>query len=501
MFRALRRRAGPVRVFSVSLRIHQLDSIPVTNSLVFVRWELVRKDLSETPTDRTLPRPIEPGNIVRWNEDFPFDVRIPSDSVDTSVLQPCVLRLCIRSERRRKAGFDDHGVVEIDLAHIACDGKVTRSFLAQGSKLNSTLKLTIKVSQVVGNDIFRRPGAGSTSSQASIPPASIPAATPHPSASTVTNFATLNGPSSGLSPPSGSRMVDASSVAPSTGNVAQSTGRPFGVAPTGTSGGGNVRSEGILRQPPRRSSAIEPAQVQMDGHRLLHNGAPPPVAGMQNPILHTSCSVPIFTTGEDRHRVRSVENRILHGNEDGDAAYDGSNHVGNLLPVEASVPAAHTPPVSPSTTRVDSLLLGSSVVEPGATPTASHAVPLSPRSPSGSVSAAAVLEYLVPEAVQEPVYEDVRLRRVRNAVAPHLVSSRVPVSVVLDRVFEGLSKTRSSTIESGKPDVKALGAKHHSREADGAFNVAAIHVPMTKPLLGQAALSTSRSTPGMSLLQ
>lgn len=166
------------RTFRVHLIVHQLDSIPVIHRLLYVQWRARRSHPSD---GRTQAQPVEPGNVVRWNATEVFTVIIPAESADMAVLQPSPLMLELRSERKGRwaPSYHAEGRVDLDLSEVAAVGSISRNFLVQESLLNTTLKLTVRLTHQSGDKIFRtrtlpegnNPGA---SPHASTPTASTP---------------------------------------------------------------------------------------------------------------------------------------------------------------------------------------------------------------------------------------------------------------------------------------------------------------------------------------
>eukprot|EP00178_Gracilaria_changii_P001239 TRINITY_DN1171_c0_g1_i1.p1 TRINITY_DN1171_c0_g1~~TRINITY_DN1171_c0_g1_i1.p1 ORF type:complete len:411 (+),score=73.23 TRINITY_DN1171_c0_g1_i1:60-1235(+) len=151
----MRFRGGPQRVFAVALTIHQLDSIPPIHQLLYVQWRARRA----SPQDgRTPSLPVEPGNLIRWDCQAHFTLPISSDAADHTLLQPAPLLLQLRSERRTRwvgSASSFEGTVTVDLAEVAAVGFLSRNYLVQGSLLNTTLKLSIRVTHKSGDKIFR----------------------------------------------------------------------------------------------------------------------------------------------------------------------------------------------------------------------------------------------------------------------------------------------------------------------------------------------------------
>jgi hypothetical protein len=382
MFLTRRRRPVAERVFDVWLNINQLDSIPVVNTVMFVRWDVVNDKLAEPATGRTWSRPVEPGNVVRWDESISFTARIPSVPDDSVQLAPFVLRMSIRSERRKKSGFDELGIVEIDLADLAGREKVTRSCLLHKSQLNSLLKIYVKVQLRHGDPFYRR---SSHKKDAEVL-AGVP---PDFSTSSFTSALTTTPTSdiSGSATESSSATL-APSVTPST-----SYSHNLEQAARGNTSGQFVPSAG--------AGATPQAQTQ----------------GAQSAMLGLSGIAP------SRQSIDSSMDHAVHQKTTGPQSLpqwrqttrDDSIRTQRRSPASALRPAGRARPLSNNSRRDRSARVSS---------------PLSPR-----LNASEVLDFLVPEPEQDEVYELMRLLRIRPEVPSHILASRVPVETAIDNVM------------------------------------------------------------------
>lgn len=143
------------RTFRVELTVHQLDSVPALHKLFFIYWRARR---SQPNDGRTPAQPVQHGNIVRWDNTINFDVVIPSETNDPTILRPSILQVQLRSERQGRwisTSFTPEGNVAMDLSEVAAVGILSRNHLVQDSMLNMTLKLTIRVTHHAGDRIFR----------------------------------------------------------------------------------------------------------------------------------------------------------------------------------------------------------------------------------------------------------------------------------------------------------------------------------------------------------
>lgn len=406
MLRSLRRRTAPARVFDARLIVHQLESLPMTNIVVHVRWEVTQSGLASPPSGCTQPRPVQPGNFVRWDQTFFFNVRLMSEPHDSSLLQPCVLRLSVRSDRRKKSDNDHLGVVEIDLAEVAGVGKLSRSCLVHKSLLNSLLKISLKMQLREGDSIFRSPsgkyqGQQQDSVQASAAPKNkLPFATLNINGHLLSN--TL------LATNFGRNAVDGSaSQLPTPADHFQS---------------------GPLRRTESTSAVC--LQSTDDSHRqeVLRSWNSFQI-GQDAPQYSSS-----DRSNDDEHR------RSLDSHSQNYATRRASRNASGAGDKTSDVPAL--PKLNfakdKSRTRGRSRVLDRK-------PSRFRSLPASedndsqfltsPISPTPLPCASTVLDYFVPECDQEDVYESMRLARVRDTVPAHIVASRVSAEDVISDLF------------------------------------------------------------------
>lgn len=150
------------RVFRVTLTVHRLDSIPAVHREFYVHWQARR---AQPSNGRTPNQAIEAAaKRVMWNTTQSFTVTIPSDPTDSLILQPSILTLQLRSERKSRwassNAYNMDGSVELDIAELAALRYVSRNFLVENSPLNITLKLSIRVTHEQGEKLFRSHGDG-----------------------------------------------------------------------------------------------------------------------------------------------------------------------------------------------------------------------------------------------------------------------------------------------------------------------------------------------------
>lgn len=149
-------RRGPERRFRVDLTVHRLDHIPDIHRHLYVYWRARRAEPSD---GRTRSHPVETGNFVQWNDKAQFLVTILSDPTDPTILQESRLELQLRSEKRARwvgtTTYQVEGNVSIDLSEVAAVLSLSRNFLVHDTKLNITLKLSLRVTHESGDKIFR----------------------------------------------------------------------------------------------------------------------------------------------------------------------------------------------------------------------------------------------------------------------------------------------------------------------------------------------------------
>ncbi|KAG2838435.1 hypothetical protein PC112_g4479 [Phytophthora cactorum] len=95
-------------------------------------------------------------NRVVWDAPLTITNCILKLEPRTKTLKRCNLRISIRQLAHASAGgYTRLGVITVDLAEYLGGNKITRSFLLEDSRLNSTLNITIHNEQVRGDVMFR----------------------------------------------------------------------------------------------------------------------------------------------------------------------------------------------------------------------------------------------------------------------------------------------------------------------------------------------------------
>merc|ERR1712000_192456 len=157
--------------FDLTLHIIDLTNIPLICGTASVRWHLPSSNAAEH-RGRTEKAPILEHKAT-WDYCKEIPVRLTIDK--TGMLQECALHFEILQEFREggRGGRVHLGNVRLNLAEYArlpedaitdrdpqdenADGGITRRYLLQDSKVNSTLKIGIKMKQTEGDTNFIAP--------------------------------------------------------------------------------------------------------------------------------------------------------------------------------------------------------------------------------------------------------------------------------------------------------------------------------------------------------
>ncbi|OAP59144.1 hypothetical protein AYL99_06442 [Fonsecaea erecta] len=157
--------------FDLTLRIIDLTNIPLIYGTVCVRWHLSSSNAAEH-RGRTDKAPIEEHKAT-WDYCKEIPVRMTIDK--TGMLQECDIHFEVLQEFHEggRGGRVHLGNVKLNLAEYtrlsdlpladrdpqddADDGSITRRYLLQDSKVNSTLKIGIRMRQTEGDSNFIAP--------------------------------------------------------------------------------------------------------------------------------------------------------------------------------------------------------------------------------------------------------------------------------------------------------------------------------------------------------
>ncbi|KAL2917499.1 hypothetical protein HK105_202780 [Polyrhizophydium stewartii] len=132
--------------FHVRCTLHELSNLPYVSGTAHARWRL----LARLPERGQTPRVTVKDHQVVWNTDIDFEVTSIIGK-DDGVLQPTELRISIKQETNGARAIEKLGVVIVDLAEFASQGRVTKRVLLQETKLNSVLKITIEMELIKGD--------------------------------------------------------------------------------------------------------------------------------------------------------------------------------------------------------------------------------------------------------------------------------------------------------------------------------------------------------------
>ncbi|ORY82154.1 N-terminal C2 in EEIG1 and EHBP1 proteins-domain-containing protein, partial [Protomyces lactucae-debilis] len=140
--------------FRILLSIQDLTNVPLVSGLVHVRWHLQDSLRSETrgKTDRANIKE----HKVEWGYESSWKAKMIVDK--KGLLQDALLELQVYQEMY--GGKERHalGNLILNLAEYASsEQEVSRRYLLQDSKVNSTLRLGIRMVQISGDTDFTTP--------------------------------------------------------------------------------------------------------------------------------------------------------------------------------------------------------------------------------------------------------------------------------------------------------------------------------------------------------
>ena len=131
----------------LTLQIHELSSIPLVTGQVFVKWHILNSSRGEC-RGKTERAPIHDHKAgwVEYTRECMFKVGIGKGGV----LQERILNMEVWVEMISGRERVRIGSVSVNLSEYASVNSETRRYLLQESKMNSTVKVTIKVEHVDG---------------------------------------------------------------------------------------------------------------------------------------------------------------------------------------------------------------------------------------------------------------------------------------------------------------------------------------------------------------
>lgn len=141
--------------FNVNFKLDELSSVPFVSGILFAKVRL-----QDGGNYTHLSSRVElANNCVKWDCQFRFLCKMTANAAD-GVLEPCVCRVSIRKELKGGRSFQKLGYADINLSEFAGAGILSRKFLLNGYDYknrqdNSTLKVTIEMTLVSGDPVFK----------------------------------------------------------------------------------------------------------------------------------------------------------------------------------------------------------------------------------------------------------------------------------------------------------------------------------------------------------
>ncbi|KAI9720827.1 MAG: hypothetical protein M1812_002666 [Candelaria pacifica] len=147
--------------FELQLKILDLNNVPLVSGTSYIKWHLPSSTSAEH-RGRTTKEVIKEHKVI-WDYAKTLPVRLTIDR--NGMLQDCEIHLEVLQEYSSgaKGGRIALGNVKLNLAEYVegsdADGEegITRRYLMQDSKINSTVKITIVMKQVEGDRNFITP--------------------------------------------------------------------------------------------------------------------------------------------------------------------------------------------------------------------------------------------------------------------------------------------------------------------------------------------------------
>lgn len=143
--------------FNVNLNLDELSSVPFVSGILFAKVRL-----QDGGNYTHLSSRVELANhCVKWDCPFRFLCKMTANAAN-GVLEPCVCRVSIRKELKGGRSFQKLGYADINLSEFAGAGILSRKFILNGYDCknrqdNSTLKITIEMTLVSGDPVFKVP--------------------------------------------------------------------------------------------------------------------------------------------------------------------------------------------------------------------------------------------------------------------------------------------------------------------------------------------------------
>ncbi|RIA92967.1 N-terminal C2 in EEIG1 and EHBP1 proteins-domain-containing protein [Glomus cerebriforme] len=137
--------------FELEILIQELVNVPLVTGLYYIKWKLKNGKKTNGMTERA---PIKYHSIA-WNYKLHNSVQIIIGK--DGVLMPCELIIKVKQELSGGKEVNNIGRLLLNLSEYVGLNTMTRRYLLQDSKINSTLKLTINMKQTFGNVVFKVP--------------------------------------------------------------------------------------------------------------------------------------------------------------------------------------------------------------------------------------------------------------------------------------------------------------------------------------------------------
>ncbi|RHZ44755.1 hypothetical protein Glove_709g20 [Diversispora epigaea] len=137
--------------FEIEVIIHDLTNIPLVTGLYYVKWKLKNSEKPQSSTERS---PIKDHSVF-WNYKLRNTIQLVIGK--DGYLMPCELRLTIKQELSGVKEINNIGRLSLNISEYVGSNSMTRRYLLQDSKINSTLKLTINTKQTFGDVVFKVP--------------------------------------------------------------------------------------------------------------------------------------------------------------------------------------------------------------------------------------------------------------------------------------------------------------------------------------------------------
>ncbi|CAG8487132.1 8080_t:CDS:2 [Ambispora gerdemannii] len=133
--------------FTVDISIEDLANVPLVTGLFYVKWKLQHAEKSSGSTERAFIKDYS----VFWNHNLSNKIQLVVGS--DGYLMPCEFRLTIKQELKGGKEINTIGSLSLNLSEYVDSGKMTRRYLLQKSKINSTIKLSIETKHTTFGDV------------------------------------------------------------------------------------------------------------------------------------------------------------------------------------------------------------------------------------------------------------------------------------------------------------------------------------------------------------